>query len=284
MLGASATFWAKYFNVALYFFTFIGEGVTASGNLTTPLQPRPATTGGSLDVLPLQPRLLPNFDRECGRESRSEPREVINGKIRRSAIGKLLKICSVPEINLASVPAMAIGSSTEILVSIVENQAGFRRNSFMSINSNQSRTDVSSEIRRTTDMNLNVEETIKSPDYEFAKSPSTEMTNPSDQSSTPLDPTELGLNNNFEQTWRICDNNFAIRLLINYLRTARLSPFSQSDLSDDSVSDLAYLCIKLILYLPVGGNKFYMLNVPTTSIIIVHPDPESNNSLICGVK
>lgn len=59
---------------------FIGDCVTASGNMAAQLQPRPPTTGGSLDILPLQPRLLPNFERECGRESRSEPREIMNGK------------------------------------------------------------------------------------------------------------------------------------------------------------------------------------------------------------
>ncbi|KAH0809540.1 hypothetical protein GEV33_013250 [Tenebrio molitor] len=65
------------------------------------------------------------------------------------------------EIGLASVPAMAIGSSTEVLVSIVENQAGLRRNSFM-FNNNQ-----------------------KSPDCDMGKSPSTEITSSSVQ-STPL--------------------------------------------------------------------------------------------------
>ncbi|KAJ3624494.1 hypothetical protein MTP99_018110 [Tenebrio molitor] len=115
-----------------------------------PLQPRPATTG-SVDVLPLQPRYLPTFDRE----SRSEPRDCSP------------KPDSTPmkttetEIGLASVPAMAIGSSTEVLVSIVENQAGLRRNSFM-FNNNQ-----------------------KSPDCDMGKSPSTEITSSSVQ-STPL--------------------------------------------------------------------------------------------------
>ncbi|XP_044272546.1 potassium voltage-gated channel protein Shaw-like isoform X2 [Tribolium madens] len=105
---------------------------------TLPLQPRPATTG-SVDMLPLQPKYLPNFDRE----SRSEPRE-ISSKPDSSPMKS-----TEAEIGLASVPAMAIGSSTEVLVSIVENQAGFRRNSFMF---------------------------TKSPDCEVVKSPSTEMT------------------------------------------------------------------------------------------------------------
>lgn len=67
---------------------------------------------------------------------------------------------------MASVPAMAIGSSTEVLVSIVENQAGLRRNSIFPV--------VIAEI--------------KSPqDGEFLKSPSTEMTSPS-ASTIPQDP------------------------------------------------------------------------------------------------
>lgn len=94
-------------------------------------------------------------------------------------------------------PALAIGSSTEILVSIVENQAGLRRSSFLSVNSNASKSEVNNDSKRTTDMNLNIEEQ-KSPDYEFVKSPSTEMTNPSDPLSTPLDIDEIILNNNLE--------------------------------------------------------------------------------------
>ncbi|KAJ3644502.1 hypothetical protein Zmor_022227 [Zophobas morio] len=112
-----------------------------------PLQPRPATTG-SMDMLPLQPRFLPTFDRE----SRSEPRD-----LPAKPDSSPLKTTET-EIGLASVPAMAIGSSTEVLVSIVENQAGLRRNSFL-FNNNQ-----------------------KSPDCDVVKSPSTEMTCSSVQS------------------------------------------------------------------------------------------------------
>lgn len=145
-----------------------------------------------MDVLPLQPRLLPNFERECGRESRSEPREInIKNQINEYSPNKIVET----ELSLASVPAMAIGSSTEILVSIVENQAGFRRNSFLSINSNTSKNEI--DLNKRSDMYLNVDEP-KSPDFEFVKSPSTELTNPSDQSTTPLDNNDVTLNNNLE--------------------------------------------------------------------------------------
>lgn len=69
------------------------------------------------------------------------------------------------EIGLASVPAMAIGSSTEVLVSIVENQAGLRRNSIF--------PQIIAELRSPQD-------------GDFVKSPSTEMTSPSD-STVPQD-------------------------------------------------------------------------------------------------
>lgn len=64
------------------------------------------------------------------------------------------------EIGLASVPAMAIGSSTEVLVSIVENQAGLRRGSVFP---------------------PKVEPLVESPlDGDFIRSPSTEVTSPSE--------------------------------------------------------------------------------------------------------
>lgn len=67
------------------------------------------------------------------------------------------------EIGLASVPAMAIGSSTEVLVSIVENQAKLRRSSFLTKNQEH-----------------------KSPDFDVGKSPSTEMTYSSNQSANSM--------------------------------------------------------------------------------------------------
>lgn len=187
----------------------LGECGIATGSLATPLQPRPATTG-SVDVLPLQPRLLPNFQIECRRESRSEPRDVPKKNF-------LLEYSPArtveTELGLASVPAMAIGSSTEILVSIVENQAGFRRNSFLSVNPNppkqESGIPENNGHNKRIDMNLNVDD-LKSPDFEFAKSPSTEMTNPSDQ-STPIDLVKDVSSSNLEHdrnfnNFQICDN------------------------------------------------------------------------------
>lgn len=67
---------------------------------------------------------------------------------------------------------MAIGSSTEVLVSIVENQAGLRRNSIFPT--------IIAELRSPQD-------------GDFVKSPSTEMTSPSD-STIPQDPSCTSLN------------------------------------------------------------------------------------------
>lgn len=131
----------------------------AGANNAIPLQPRPPTTGAE-DVLPLQPRFLPAFEKQSGgRETRSEPREI--PPQRHSCDANVVET----EIGLASVPAMAIGSSTEILVSIVENQAGLRRNSLFPA--------MIAEIRSPQD-------------GDFVKSPSTEMTSPSD-STIPQD-------------------------------------------------------------------------------------------------
>lgn len=160
-------------------------------NQAQPLEPRPATTG-SVDVLPLQPKYLPSFDREY----RSEPREIPssadedNSFANRTSFstGKMMET----ELGLASVPAMAIGSSTEILVSIVENQARLRRNSFLSVNSKQSNTD------------------LKSPDYDNVKSPSTEFTTNSSL-TTPATPhnDDRNFTNNLDRNdneEKVCDN------------------------------------------------------------------------------
>lgn len=132
----------------------------AAPTTVIPLQPRPPTTGAD-DVLPLQPRYLPAFDKQATtRETRSEPREIPPQRL--SCDASVVET----EIGLASVPAMAIGSSTEVLVSIVENQAGLRRNSVFPA--------MIAELRSPQD-------------GEFVKSPSTEMTSPSD-STIPQDP------------------------------------------------------------------------------------------------
>ncbi|KAI4456421.1 voltage-gated potassium channel [Holotrichia oblita] len=150
------------------------ELVTNNELAIVPLQPRPATTG-NMDALQLQPRLLPNYER-VARESRSEPKDLMSVK-------GLLQDFNPPkidvELGIASVPAMAIGSSTEVLVSIIENQAGFRRNSFLSISStsNLQEDKRSDKIEEEDDI-------IKSPDDDFIKSPSTEITNAVDFSSS----------------------------------------------------------------------------------------------------
>lgn len=169
-----------------------------SGLVTVPLQPRPATTG-SVDVLPLQPRYLPTFDREFRSEPRDMPpkgQEDPNAPKPEQISLRYFPDLSPPkltdtEIGLASVPAMAIGSSTEVLVSIVENQARLRKNSFLSACSREAR-----EVE---------EEEVKSPDMENMKSPSTEFTT-STVHSTPVD--EVGINLDPNDNEKVCDTNF----------------------------------------------------------------------------
>ncbi|CAG9856335.1 unnamed protein product [Phyllotreta striolata] len=128
------------------------------------LEPRPATTG-SVDALQLQPKYLPNFEREY----RSEPRDLPKSEEHLNAIksqqfpsnyfsGKSSSNLTEAGISLASVPAMAIGSSTEVLVSIVENQANLRRRSMIAGEPCQKQLEAAS------------------PDFENLKSPSTEFT------------------------------------------------------------------------------------------------------------
>ncbi|XP_018570831.1 potassium voltage-gated channel protein Shaw-like [Anoplophora glabripennis] len=174
------------------------EMSVTSGLVTVPLQPRPATTG-SVDVLPLQPRYLPAFDREF----RSEPRDVTPKdqeghnppKPDQITLRYLPDLSPAKltdtEIGLASVPAMAIGSSTEVLVSIVENQARLRKNSFLSACSREAREGEEGEV--------------KSPDMENVKSPSTEFTT-STVHSTPVDEFSCHLDPNDNE--KVCDTNF----------------------------------------------------------------------------
>ncbi|KAF5271193.1 hypothetical protein FQA39_LY08200 [Lamprigera yunnana] len=156
-----------------------------AGNSLVPAKSR--TTIGSVDALPLQPRLLPQFYMESVlRETRSEPRETqLPGK----------SLIDTEHGVAASVSALAIGSSTEVLVSILENQAGFRRNSFLSVNSQspislkqksspiKSFTEIINETELNEDVISKANNEVKSPDFECLKSPSTEFTNPSDVSS-----------------------------------------------------------------------------------------------------
>ncbi|VEN49403.1 unnamed protein product [Callosobruchus maculatus] len=145
--------------------------------IVTPLRPRPAIVG-SMDVLPLQPKYLPSFDRE----RRSEPREttscqesLVACKSEQFTSRFFSEICPASltekEISLASVSAMAIGSSAEVLVSIVENQAKLRKRSLM-----------------PTCDTKNPEPTMEkdSPDFENVRSPSTEYTT-STVESTPAE-------------------------------------------------------------------------------------------------
>ncbi|KRT85779.1 ion channel, partial [Oryctes borbonicus] len=164
-----------------------------------PLQPRPATTG-NMDVLPLQPRLLPNYERVT-RESRSEPKEMMSVK---GLLQDFNPPKIDPELGMASVPAMAIGSSTEVLVSIIENQAGLRRNSFLSISS-ASNIQEDRRSEKIEEEGPQVGEGCKrSPDDEFVKSPSTEMTNAMDFSS-PAVTCEIVRDDDSKATLNNCD-------------------------------------------------------------------------------
>lgn len=80
------------------------------------------------------------------------------------------------EISLASMPAMAIGSSAELLVNFVGDQAKLRRKSFLSVNSKCSE----------------IIEDKESPDFENVKSPSTEFTT-STVHCTPIEESVAGL-------------------------------------------------------------------------------------------
>lgn len=134
------------------------------------LTPRAATTG-SVDALQLQPKYLPNFERECRSEPREVPKSEENINVMRSQqypsnyfTGKNITEAG---ISLAGVPAMAIGSSTEVLVSIVESQVNF--------------------IRRNSEIPSKNETEKCSPDFENVKSPSTEFTTSTVQSSPTCD-------------------------------------------------------------------------------------------------
>nr|XP_023019515.1 potassium voltage-gated channel protein Shaw-like isoform X2 [Leptinotarsa decemlineata] len=149
---------------------------SAASNLAaTPLQPRPATTC-SVDSLPLQPKYLPTFERQYSSEPRELPRSEENLNICKPFFPSVYfenNPINIMEtgISLASVPAMAIGSSTEVLASIVEQQVNLRRNSALLVNS---KGGSGKEEKESPDL-----ENVKSPSTEFTtsvKSPSTEFT------------------------------------------------------------------------------------------------------------
>lgn len=110
------------------------------------------------------------------------------------------------ELGLASVPAMAIGSSTEVLVSIVENQAGLRRNSCLvaprlPMVAGKSDAEVANEVNSPQDC-------------EFAKSPSTELTSPSG-ASMPKDASCSSLEH--DEKTKDCDNCNGSDMISNYI-------------------------------------------------------------------
>ncbi|ERL85707.1 hypothetical protein D910_03122, partial [Dendroctonus ponderosae] len=153
----------------------------------TPLRSQ-SSTGGSVETLPLQPKYLPGFYRE----TTSEPREVAalmapqesSPPRKRSFSNRIYPLENVKEneINLATVSAIAIGSSTEVLVSIIENQARLRRNSFLSVNSVGSEAKLNSPLEEEQENNF--------------------FTNPSTELTTILNsPKEENDNRLMEDTW-----------------------------------------------------------------------------------
>ncbi|XP_030745284.1 potassium voltage-gated channel protein Shaw-like isoform X2 [Sitophilus oryzae] len=102
----------------------------------------PSTTG-SIETLPLQPKYLPGFHRESSSEPRdvtclNTPQDKSNSPSRKLSFSSKIYPSDNnkdQEIVAASSPALAIGSSTEVLVSIVENQTRLKKNSFLSVNS-----------------------------------------------------------------------------------------------------------------------------------------------------
>ncbi|KAL3273783.1 hypothetical protein HHI36_015210 [Cryptolaemus montrouzieri] len=155
-------------------------------------QPSPAASC-CIESLPLQPKYLPIYQREY----RSEPRELSPclpneaRKCQRNSLeiptryfeetGLTSRIGS--DNSFPSIPALAISSSTEVLVSIIESKS--RRNSRISVNSKGSNK-------------------VKSPDCDF-KSPSTEFTNSSIHST----PNENNINCIFnkQDESKYCDTN-----------------------------------------------------------------------------
>lgn len=178
-----------------------GYIATTAGNIP-PLQPRPPTTGCE-EVLPLQPRLLPAFDRQVSRETRSEPRDIPPSS--RMTFDYQPTKAIEAELGLASVPAMAIGSSTEVLVSIVENQAGLRRNSCLAprlpVVAGKSDAEAANEANSPQDC-------------EFVRSPSTELTSPSG-TSLPKDVSCSSLEH--DEKTKDCDNCNGSDMISNYI-------------------------------------------------------------------
>ncbi|XP_050294080.1 potassium voltage-gated channel protein Shaw-like isoform X2 [Anthonomus grandis grandis] len=129
---------------------------------------------GSAETLTLQPKFLPGFYRETS----SEPRDVVSSLGPSPSARKLSfssRIYPVAdsgirenEINLSSVSALAIGSSAEVLVSIIENQTGLRKNSFLSA------TSVSSDAQSPLRSPKGEDKTLKSPCIEVT--PSSQLT------------------------------------------------------------------------------------------------------------
>ncbi|KAG5871063.1 hypothetical protein JTB14_016012 [Gonioctena quinquepunctata] len=150
----------------------------------TPLQPRPATTG-SVDALPLQPKYLPTFNRDYRSEPRDLPKSEENLNVCKSMYYPSVYFENNPinltetGISLASVPAMAIGSSTEVLASIVEKQVNLRKNSILAVNS---KSGGDKEEEDSLDLD------VKSPSTEFTTS--TMQSTPVDESVISIEPND----------------------------------------------------------------------------------------------
>lgn len=147
-----------------------------------PLQPRPATTGIN-DILPLHPRYLPTFEREI----QSEPRELQDQTTTKHELS--LKCSSEPthiqesDMGSETRSMKALTNSTEVEVD-GQNEIGFL---FPSSTNNKATND---------DKN--------SPDFDYFKSPSTEFTT-STVDTTPIDENNGNMKNMKDEIYTICD-------------------------------------------------------------------------------
>ncbi|XP_076275280.1 potassium voltage-gated channel protein Shaw-like isoform X2 [Rhynchophorus ferrugineus] len=122
--------------------------------VVSPPRPR-SSTSGSVETLPLQPKYLPGFQRDSTSEPRditclTTPQDKFNSPSRKLSFSSKIYPSDggrETEFPMASGPAaLAIGSSTEVLVSIVENQTGIKKGSFLSVNAANETNQQAEEI------------------------------------------------------------------------------------------------------------------------------------------
>lgn len=168
---------------------FINLKINISG-IPIPLQPRPATTGCD-DIQPLHPRYLPTFELEFQSDSRDLQKKLDQPTYNsETSLMYTTDPSYRPEMEreTLSVPVKAIESSTDVLVGIVE-----------------SHTKISTLFSSTINVKPLLEEK-NSPDFDNVKSPSTEFTT-STLESTPVEETKIDgtKNKDTNQNDTVCD-------------------------------------------------------------------------------